>query len=57
MTNVKEIEGFLAQAKKEHTALDKKILKCEERLDLLRLARDDNENLQSFLQGEINSKS
>lgn len=57
MSDVAEIEGFLRQAKSEHTAIDKKITKAEDRLDALRNARVDNEALQSYLQGEINKYS
>lgn len=54
MADVKEIEGFLAQTKKEYAAICKKISNAILKLDTLRLAQSDNEHLQNYLQGQIN---
>ena len=56
-TSVREVEGFLAQAKKDYASICKKITSAELKIEQLKLARDDNEHLQSYLQGEINALS
>lgn len=53
MATVREIEGFLAQAKKDYAAVSKKISNTILKLDTLRLAQADNEHLQHYLMGQI----
>ena len=53
MTEVGEIEGFLAQAKKEYNSICKKVSNAILKLDTLRQAQADNEALQNYLMGQI----
>ncbi len=53
MADVKEIEGFLAQAKKDYAAVCKRIANAILKLDQLRQAQSDNEALQNYLMGQI----
>lgn len=55
MAQIREVEGFLTQAKKEYMSLCKRITKAEDKLEQLRLLRVENEALQNFLQEQINS--
>lgn len=53
MADVRELEGFLALAKKEYTGICKKIESAKLKLENLRQAQADNEALQNYLMGEI----
>ena len=53
MADLHEVEGFLAQTKKEYSSISKKIANAILKLDQLRLAQSDNEALQIYLQGQI----
>ncbi len=53
MADVKEIEGFLAQAKKEYTSVCKRVANAILKLEQLRQAQSDNEALQNYLMGQI----
>lgn len=53
MADLHEVEGFLAQAKKDYAAICKKIANAILKLDQLRLAQADNEALQNYLMEQI----
>jgi hypothetical protein len=53
MTQIGELEGFLAAAKKEYNSICKKVSNAILKLEQLRQAQSDNEALQNYLMGQI----